>query len=127
VIPPWATAWERSTGGLLSDDQRVFLEQVVDWSPQSSLWSGRTTTFEGFDLEGPADDVKFVCYFRDERRPGLKLAFAWPLASQDSLDDAVWHANFEELLHAGQRLLPTQADGDGIAATSPDRASGGVM
>ena len=116
----WVAAWQRQTAGELDAEQLAFLEDVdrmVAGSP--ALWGppNHGRRFDRLALEGPANNPRMVCYFHDEtRRPGLPMAFEWPLEWRDGLDTGTWIGNFlEELDEGGVYRLPTEPGPDGVA------------
>ena len=123
----WIEAFERSTGAQLDVAAHAFLVEVGTYAPTSqALWGHRAwragAKFERLAVEGTADTPRLVCYFRDEsRRPGLLIAFEWPVADMElgsgSFDWSVWMANLMELVDEAGCTLPTVPGPDGVART----------
>lgn len=112
----WVTNYEQSSGLTLRPEQRSFLAELARATPRSSLWARGLASFERLSIEGPAEHPVVVCYFRDHKRPGLLLAFDWPLdLGDDSLDWAVWWGNIGERMAEAGSILPTEAGPDGAA------------
>lgn len=108
----------RATGGSLRRDALEFLTEVAVHAPGSTvLWSEPGRAFERLALEGPAQAPRLVVYFRAEaQRPGLRLAFQWPLAHDPAhLSFGVWLANLMELLDEAGCTLPATVGSDGVA------------
>lgn len=126
----WIEAFERSTGADLDVAARAFLVEVETYAPTSqALWGHgdrrSRAVFERLAVEGTAHTPRLVCYFRDEsRRPGLLIAFEWPVAdmelgSRAGFDWSVWMASLMELVDEAGCALPTVPGPDGVARTGP--------
>jgi hypothetical protein len=110
--------WEKENESVLDEGQRAFVETVAEWGPRSTVWEDEPgRRFGRLALEGPRGEPRLVCYFRsDMRRPGLHMAFEWPLGlPEDALDFAVWLAHFMELLDEAGCELPRAPGPDGVA------------
>src|SRR5262245_27840544 len=77
----WGDEWMRATGGSLRGDALEFLTEVAVHAPGSTvLWRQPRRGFERCAVEGLPQAPRLVAYFRAEaQRPGLLLAFGWPL------------------------------------------------
>jgi hypothetical protein len=118
MLIEWAEEWMQATGGSLSRDAREFLTEVAIHAHGSTvLWSEPGRAFERFALEGPLQAPRLVTYFRAEvQRPGLLLAFQWPLDHDPAhLSFGVWLANLMELLDEAGCTLPATVGTDGVA------------
>jgi hypothetical protein len=114
----WADEWMRATGAPLSRDALEFLTELAVHAPGSAvLWSQPGRAFERLAVEGPPQAPRLVTYFRAEvQRPGLLLAFQWPLDQDPSqLSFGVWLGNLMELLDEAGCRLPATVGTDGVA------------
>lgn len=114
----WVDAWSQATGAPLSHGALEFLTEVAVHAPGSvALWSEPDRAFERFAVEGPPRAPRLVTYFRAEaQRPGLLLAFQWPLDQDPAhLSFGVWLANLMELLDQAGCTLPDTVGADGVA------------
>lgn len=134
----WVESFERATGARLDARTCAFLAEVAKHAPGcGSIWGdrddGRGAAFDRLAIEGTADNPTLVCYFRYERkRPGLLLAFEWPLAEIEMTDRggfawSVWMANFMEFVDEAGGTLPTVAGVDGIARALPYALQGAPL
>jgi hypothetical protein len=80
-------AWTQATGATLDRAALDLLTQVAAHGPEAAaLWRQPGRALERFTVEGPPQTPRLVTYLRAKvQRPGLPLAFEWPL-DQDPAD-----------------------------------------
>ncbi|MDQ6807005.1 MAG: hypothetical protein M3065_19060 [Actinomycetota bacterium] len=113
----WVLRWLETEKAELRDDQLSFLADIDTYLPGSIVWRDeRGRKFERLALEGPARAPRVVAYLNSPRRPGFPLAFEWPLAIAEGMDDwAVFIANLMEHLDEAGFTLPSTPGKDGVA------------